>query len=247
MMVVLDYICSTLGNLPYFVIAVVCFCLGAHWQIVGEGLWRHIAVEPLLPAAWTLSLLGLDHHWQGQRLATSFGLQAQAGQLSSPDRLSINPQKFILGAHWSPTNQLGTFYWINFLWLRHSLLFLFTERFPEWVLIWLPVLPQLLLHCSFHRVIQILPFQCSLVTLRRSGCPAAVLDDAPLAAFLHPVLPDVQGASPRVSRLLPFQWHSPGGMGVASLTRKRIWTNPLVHFPLWGPFSLVLHRKQGRS
>ena len=62
MMVVLDYICSTLGNLHCFVIAVVCFCLGAHWQIVGEGLWRHIAVEHLLPAAWTLSLLGLDHH-----------------------------------------------------------------------------------------------------------------------------------------------------------------------------------------
>ena len=59
-MVVLDYICSTLGNLHCFVIAVVCFCLGAHWKIVGEGLWRHIAVEPLLPAAWTLSLLGLD-------------------------------------------------------------------------------------------------------------------------------------------------------------------------------------------
>ena len=61
-MVVLDYICSTLGNLHCFVIAVVCFCLGAHWKIVGEGLWRHIAVEPLLPAAWIVShltLLGL--------------------------------------------------------------------------------------------------------------------------------------------------------------------------------------------
>ena len=124
-MVVLDNICSTLGNLHWFIIAVVWFCPGAHCQIVGEGLRRHIAVETLLPAASMLShltLLGLDHHWQGQRLATSFGFHAQAGQLSPPDWLSINPQKFILGADWSSTNQLRTFYWVNFLRFCHAII-----------------------------------------------------------------------------------------------------------------------------
>ena len=261
MMVVFDNICSTCGELHCFVMAVVCFCLGAHWQIVGEGLRRHITVEPLLPAAWILShltLLGLDHHWQGQRLTAFFGLHAETGQLSPPDRLPINPQQFILGADW-PTNQLRTRSWVNFLWLRHSLLFLFTEWFPKWVLIWLPVLhyPRLLLRWSFHWVIQFLPFLSSLISLhlRRSVCPAAILDDAPLAAFLHPTLPDVvvHGASPAVSRLLPFQWDSSNrssrGMGVASLTRDRIpliWAKPLIHF-LRCPFPLIFHHKQGRS
>ena len=230
-MVVLDNICSTLGKL-YFVIALVRFCLGAHWQIVGERLWRHITAKPLLPAAWILSNLGLDHHWQGQRLTTFFGLHAQTGQLPSPDRLPINSQQFILGAD-LPPHQLRTCNWVNFLWYCSSLLFLF----PRWILVWLSVLPQLLLHWSFHWVVQVLLFLSSLMMmlhLGRSVCPTAVLDDASLAAFLHPTLPDIRahGTSPAVSCLLQFELDSPGCLGVTPLTRERIpliWPNPLLH------------------
>ena len=195
-----DKIGSTLSNLNRLLVIVLRLDLGAHGQVVREGLGGHIAVEGLFPVTLILNrlaLLGLHHHGQGECLAALFGFHAHAGELSSSDRLAIDPKQFVLGADGAGQSWNEFIHVVPFclgLWI------LSTNWLPKvggLILTRVSILPQLLLHGSFHRVVQFLALLCSLqggttLDLGRSCCSAApvavvaVLDHPSLARVLDP-------------------------------------------------------------
>ena len=101
MVVMFDKIYSTLSNLNRLLMIVLCLDLGAHGQVVREGLGGNVSVEGLFPVTLILNRLAflrLHHHGQGQCLEAFFGFHAHAGKLSSSDGLAIDPKQFVLGA-----------------------------------------------------------------------------------------------------------------------------------------------------
>ena len=203
-----DKIDSTLSNLNRLLMIVLCLDLAAHGQVVREGFGGHVAVERLFPVTLILNrlaLLRLHHHGQGQCLAAFFGFHAHAGELPSSDRLAIDPKQFVLGANGTGQSWNQFIHVIPFclgLWL------LPTNWLPKvggsgLILTRVSILPQLLLHGSFHRVVQFLALLCSLqggtaLDLGRSCCPAApvavvaVLDHPSLARVLDPTFPNLR-------------------------------------------------------
>ena len=206
--VMFDKIGSTLGNLNRLLMIVPSLDLGAHGQVVREGLGGHVAVKGLLSVTLILNhlaLLGLHHHGQGQCLAALFGFHAHAGELSSSDRLAIDPKQFVLGADGAGQS------WNEFIHVVPfglGLWFLPTNWLPKvggsgLILTRVSILPQLLLHGSFHGVVQFLALLCSLqggttLDLGRSCCSAApvavvaVLDHPSLARVLDPTFPHLR-------------------------------------------------------
>ena len=190
-----DKIGSTLSNLNRLLMIVLCLDLGAHGQVVREGLGGNVAVEGLFPVTLILNrlaLLGLHHHGQGQCFAALFGFHAHAGKLPSSDRLAIDPKQFVLGADGAGQSWNEFIHVIPFC---LGLWFLSTNWLPKvggsgLILTRVSILPQLLLHGSFHGVVQFLALLCSLqggttLDLGRSCCPAAPV--AVVAVLDHPV------------------------------------------------------------